>query len=96
MDSTRGRKLDVFAPKHGRAKAVVVFLYGGGWTSGDRRIYKFLGTALARRGSSTVVPDYRVYPGVRYPAFVEDGAAAIKWTNDNVTRLRRQACRTSS
>ncbi len=58
---------------------VVVFVYGGSWTGGDRRHYGFLGHALAARGFVTVVPDYRLVPEVAYPAFVEDAAAAVRW-----------------
>lgn len=31
----------------------------------------------------TVVPDYRLIPEVRYPAFVEDGAAALRWATEH-------------
>jgi acetyl esterase/lipase len=65
---------------------VVVFFYGGSWQSGSRDTYRFLGSALARRGIVTVVPDYRVYPEVTFPAFLEDGAAAVDWVRDNVAR----------
>lgn len=62
---------------------VVVFVYGGSWTGGDRRRYGFLGHALAARGFVTVVPDYRLVPEVAYPAFVEDAAAAVRWARDH-------------
>jgi acetyl esterase/lipase len=65
---------------------VVVFFYGGSWQSGSRDTYRFLGSALARRGIVTVVPDYRVYPEVTFPTFLEDGAAAVDWVRDNVAR----------
>jgi acetyl esterase/lipase len=61
----------------------VVFVYGGSWASGDRRHYGFLGHALAARGFVTVIPDYRLVPEVTYPAFVEDAAAAVRWTRAN-------------
>jgi acetyl esterase/lipase len=64
----------------------VVFFYGGGWESGSRTEYAFVGRALAASGYVTVVPDYRLYPQVRFPAFLEDGAAAIRWVSDNIGR----------
>jgi acetyl esterase/lipase len=30
-----------------------------------------------------VIPDYRVYPEVRFPGFVEDGALAVRWAHDH-------------
>jgi acetyl esterase/lipase len=62
---------------------VIVFFYGGSWQRGRKALYGFLGTALARRGYVTLVADYRLYPEVRYPAFLEDGARAVRWAKDN-------------
>jgi acetyl esterase/lipase len=76
--------VDVYAPKHPAADAsVVVFLYGGGWDSGDRGMYKFVGAALATHGYITVVPDYRIYPEARYPDFLTDSAQAVRWARDH-------------
>ena len=76
------RMLDVYAPRaeRGEARPVVVFFYGGSWSSGTRAGYAFVGRALAAQGFVVVIPDYRLVPEVRYPAFVEDGAAAVRWT----------------
>ncbi|MFS0771175.1 alpha/beta hydrolase [Sphingomonas sp. 1P08PE] len=75
------QRLDVYAPRavSGQARPVVVFFYGGSWNSGTRAGYAFVGRALAAEGFVAVVPDYRLVPKVRYPAFVEDGAAAVRW-----------------
>jgi acetyl esterase/lipase len=40
--------------------------------------------ALAAKGAVVVVPDYRLYPQVTFPAFLEDGAAATAWTFSNI------------
>ncbi|QNM84013.1 alpha/beta hydrolase [Sphingomonas sabuli] len=79
-------KLDVWAPNRAPAEPlpVVVFFYGGGWAMGDRAEYGFAGRALAARGFVCVIPDYRLVPNVRFPAFVEDGARAMKWVADNI------------
>jgi acetyl esterase/lipase len=75
------RTLDLYVPVTDEAKKpVVVFFYGGNWDSGKKEDYLFLGDALAKRGFIVVIPDYRIYPEVRYPAFVEDGASAVRWT----------------
>ncbi len=63
---------------------VVVFFYGGSWRWGSRSQYRFIGEALARRGIMTAVADYRLHPAVRFPAFVEDGAAAVAWVKQHV------------
>ena len=44
----------------------------------------FVGAALAARGIITVVPDYRLYPEVRYPDYMADAAQAAVWVQQNV------------
>jgi len=75
--------LDVYAPSSANAAPVVVFFYGGNWQEGDKAIYRFVGAALAARGIVTVIPDYRVYPEVRFPGFLDDGAQAVRWAHDH-------------
>lgn len=81
------RTLDVYRPDNAAALPIVVFFYGGSWQTGNKRLYQFVGAALARRGYVAVVPDYRVYPEVRYPEFLEDGARAVRWAKDNAARF---------
>jgi acetyl esterase/lipase len=79
--------LDVFRPQAAAGAPIVVFFYGGGWRSGRKEMYRYAAKALARRGYVAVLPDYRIYPEVKYPAFLDDGARAVRWTRDNTTQL---------
>ena len=80
--------LDVYVPPVARGDApIAVFFYGGSWDSGRRQDYNWVGRAMASRGFVTVVADYRLYPEVRYPGFLEDGALTVRWAVDNATRL---------
>lgn len=83
---THGQTLDVWRPAGAvtAKRPVVIFWYGGGWVKGDRAAYAFAARAFARAGFVVVVPDYRKVPGVRFPAFLQDGAEAVKWTRDHV------------
>jgi acetyl esterase/lipase len=78
--------LDVYRPTQPRASPapVVVFFYGGSWNSGDKADYRFVGQLLASEGYVVVIPDYRLYPAVKFPMFLEDGAAALRWTQDRI------------
>jgi acetyl esterase/lipase len=78
--------LDVYRPTTPRATPapVVVFFYGGAWKSGERSDYRFVGQALARAGFTVVIPDYRLAPEVTFPAFLEDCAKALRWTQDHI------------
>jgi acetyl esterase/lipase len=73
------QRLDVYAPRYARNLPVVIFWYGGSWKHGHKANYRFVGAALAARGFVTVLPDYRLYPAVTFPAFCEDAAHALAW-----------------
>jgi acetyl esterase/lipase len=80
-------RLDVYGPRAVRQGApVVVFLYGGRWQDGSKDEYRLLGDALTRRGIVAVIPEYRLYPAVRFPAWVQDAALAVRWARDNAAR----------
>ena len=76
------QRLDVYQPLNrptASGPPIVVFFYGGNWNSGNREAYRFVGEALASAGAVVVIPDYRLYPEVRYPDFLRDCAAAVAW-----------------
>ncbi len=80
--------LDIYVPKQRTGPlSVVVFFYGGSWRGGNRADYLFAADALTSRGYVAIVPDYRLFPDVRFPAFVEDGAKAVRWLLDHVAEF---------
>jgi len=82
-------RLDVYGPTHrrGAPAPVAVFYYGGSWDTGRRADYNWVGRALASRGFLAVLPDYGLYPGVRYPDFLHDSALAVRWAQDHAAEL---------
>ena len=93
--SDKRQRLDVYVPKQegtaeqqgvaasGAARPVVIFWYGGSWQMGSKSEYKFVGAALAERGFVTVLPDYRLYPQVKFPDFLDDAAKAVVWVQQH-------------
>ncbi len=84
------QRLDIYRPTLAAPAAgwpVVVFFYGGSWNSGERGHYKFLAEALAASGVLTLVADYRLYPEVRYPEFLQDSALALAFGLKESARL---------
>jgi acetyl esterase/lipase len=73
-------KLDLAMPndKEGPFPAIVC-IHGGGWVGGDRRQMALTIGVLAARGYVAITPDYRLAPGSRFPASVEDCKAAVRW-----------------
>ncbi len=80
------QELDIYAPPlaEGEVRPVIVFFYGGAWVGGSREQFRWMGAGLARQGYVAVVPDYRIYPEVTWPAFVRDNASAVRWVKDNI------------
>ena len=75
-------RLDVYRPSQiSGTLPVVVFVYGGSWEFGSRQDYPFVADELARRGIVVMVPDYRVYPEVRFPDFLDDTAHAVAFAH---------------
>jgi acetyl esterase/lipase len=81
-------RLDVYFARTAPERApVIVYLYGGRWQNGSKEQYRLLGDALTRRDLVLVVPEYRLYPEVEFPAWVEDAARAVRWTRENIQRF---------
>ena len=84
------QSLDIWVPeaaKQGDRLPVVIFFYGGGWSSGERESYGFVGRALAQKGFVVVIPDYRLAPKAHWPDFLQDSAAAVAWTHRHIGGL---------
>ncbi|HEX8578980.1 MAG TPA: alpha/beta hydrolase [Allosphingosinicella sp.] len=81
------QRLDLYGPRKrapGAKLPLIVWFYGGSWNSGSKDGYAFAGRALASRGFLVAVPDYRLVPEVRYPAFLQDSAAAVTFLRGNI------------
>jgi acetyl esterase/lipase len=70
-------RMDIYRPTGAANLPVVVFFYGGSWQWGHRAEYKFVAARLARQGFVVAVPDYRLYPEIKFPEFLKDCAAAV-------------------
>ncbi len=72
--------MDIYRPPGATGQApLVVFVHGGNWRTGDKDMYPFVALPLAARGAVVAVPDYRLYPEVQFPAFLDDTARAVAW-----------------
>lgn len=81
------QRLDIYLPAqptNNVTPKTIVFFYGGSWESGHKEDYKFVAEALSSAGFIVVIPDYRVYPEVKFPDFVYDSAQAVDWVKTNI------------
>lgn len=60
--------------------ATVVWFHGGGLTSGN----KFIPEGLKNQGIAVVAVNYRLYPKVKSPKYIDDAAAAVAWVFKNI------------
>jgi acetyl esterase/lipase len=60
-------------------RPVIVWLHGGAWRLGDRRLCPDLSRHFAERGFAMVSVDYRLSQQAVFPAQIEDVKTAIRW-----------------
>jgi acetyl esterase/lipase len=87
------QKLDIYLTHQPAetGRKTVVFFYGGSWESGSKDDYKFVAEALTSAGYDVVVPDYRLYPDVLFPDFVDDAARAVAFVKQHIPRYGASA-----
>ena len=78
--------LDIYVPAGATDFPVIVWFHGGAMTVGDKAGggQAEIAGGLAARGIGVVSVNYRLSPQATYPAYVEDAAAAVAWTLDNI------------
>lgn len=76
--SLERQKYDQYVPeKINPETPILLFIYGGSWNSGEKSKYNFIGKTFAKEGFITIIPDYRLFPQVTFPDFVNDVALSF-------------------
>lgn len=74
-----GLPTDIHTPRHARSDAVLLYLHGGGFSTGSSRSHRALAARLAHTcGVTTYVPDYRLAPEHPCPAAFDDVVSAYR------------------
>lgn len=85
LENLPEKQLNVFAPKKADGSSpVLLFIHGGSWNSGNKDIYNFLGSRLARKGIVAVIIDYPLSPDNQVHDMAKASAQAVRWTNENI------------
>ncbi|MBN1318770.1 MAG: alpha/beta hydrolase [Anaerolineales bacterium] len=79
-------RLDVFSPADAAGRPVLFFVHGGGWSGGLKEQYPAMAREFIKLGYVVVLVNHRLYPEVRFPAFIEDVASALRWVVDNISQ----------
>jgi len=72
--------LDIYYPEEKEGYPTVVWFHGGGLTGGNKSIPK----ELKEQGMAVVAVNYRLYPKIKAPVYIEDAAAAVAWVFKNI------------
>ncbi len=57
----------------------VIFIHGGGWSTGDKLAYDSACATLAKYGFVAATINYRLAPANVWPAQIEDAQLAVRW-----------------
>jgi acetyl esterase/lipase len=81
-------QLDLYSPKkRTHPLPAILFLHGGGWTSGYRQIYHYYCTRFAEHGYVVATASYRLAGEAPFPAAVQDVKCAVRWLRANAQKL---------
>jgi acetyl esterase/lipase len=89
-DSARSipkQTLNIFSPRKPVDKNVLIFIHGGSWRSGNKNLYSFFGSRMARKGAVTVIISYPLSPTADYNQMAHASAMSVKWVHENITRF---------
>ena len=78
--------LDIYLPRSGKNWPTLVFVHGGAWVTGGKKLVGNVTYALAEHGVACVSVNYRLTPRVRHPEHAKDVARAVAWTKKNLKK----------
>jgi acetyl esterase/lipase len=64
----------------------LIFIHGGGWTSGNRNDYKYYTVRYAKRGFVVATISYRFAQEAHFPAALQDAKCAVRWMRENAEK----------
>tara|TARA_B100000941_G_C28454594_1_gene527091 strand:- start:299 stop:1117 length:819 start_codon:yes stop_codon:yes gene_type:complete len=76
-------KLDLYYPKYLNDFTTVVWFHGGGLKAGN----KYIPEKLKEKGIAVIAVNYRLSPKVKAPKYINDAAAAVAWTFNNISKF---------
>lgn len=84
--SVENPTLNIFKPRNSKFKnnPVLIFVHGGNWNSGDKKLYGFFGRNFAKKGITTVIVGYTLSPNGNYDTMATQVAKAVEWTKANI------------
>ena len=84
-DETERCRLDLYVPAGAKDVPCLLWFHGGALVEGIKSDPGTVATcrALASEGILVASAEYRLYPSVKYPAYIQDAAAAVAWMHQH-------------
>ena len=76
-------RLDFYYPENVKNFTTVVWFHGGGLEGGE----KFIPEIWKNKGIAVVAVNYRLYPKVKCPVYIEDAASSVAWVFNHVAEF---------
>lgn len=90
-------KLDLYLPEGAGPFPLIIWVHGGGWTSGDKSLSEN-GPQIRQtaRGYAVASINYRLSHEAKFPAQIEDCKAAVRWLRANAERYNLDPSRVAA
>lgn len=75
-------RLDLYFPQGMNNFKTVIWFHGGGLTSGN----KYIPDQLRNQGFAVAAVNYRLYPQIKAPDYIDDAAAAVAWVFKHISQ----------
>ncbi|VUD56330.1 Carboxylesterase NlhH [Thalassocella blandensis] len=75
-------KLDIYCPDKAKNAPVIVWFHGGGLRSGNKELPE----RLLNQVVCVVGPNYRLFPKIKSPVYIDDAARAVAWVYHNIEK----------
>lgn len=73
-------KLDIYYPENTAGFSTLVWFHGGGLEGGNKHLLE----AFREQGFAVVDVNYRLYPKVKCPGYIDDVALAVAWVFNHI------------
>lgn len=77
------QRLDIYLPEQPLpTRPTLIFVPGGCWGACEtypKEDYRFVADAFTAQGYAVVIPDYRLYPAVKFATIIGDVRDAVEW-----------------
>ena len=77
--------VDIYAPEGATNRAVVFWIHGGGWVTGDKTNVQVKPQAFVDKGFVFVSTGYRILTNVEMATIFRDVAKSVRWVHDHIS-----------